>query len=135
MAMRVERDDYAAIAAATRERLGEVVAVAAFNIAERAAASMEGGKSGRLYVRRGVEHQASAPGEAPAIDTGILHDSFFTQKVDELEAIVGTNVEYAPHLELGTVNIAPRPFLLPATEDERSDFNAAVASVLRSGAR
>ncbi len=29
-----------------------------------------GEKTGRIYRRRGIEHQASAPGEPPASDTG-----------------------------------------------------------------
>ena len=33
---------------------------------------MEGGKSGTVYHRRSVSHTASAPGEAPANDTGRL---------------------------------------------------------------
>ncbi len=36
---------------------------------------MRGPKSGRVYRRKSVVHRASAPGEAPAIDTGILRFS------------------------------------------------------------
>lgn len=33
-----------------------------------------------------------------------------------LLAVVGTNVEYAPYVELGTYKMTARPFLLPALE-------------------
>ena len=35
-----------------------------------------GSRSGRVYFRRGVAHQASAPGEPPASQTGKLSGSF-----------------------------------------------------------
>lgn len=33
-----------------------------------------------------------------------------------LVAVIGTNVEYAPYVELGTSRMAAQPFLLPALE-------------------
>ena len=112
------------VSALIHQRVHDVTFAAATNIAERAAASMEGSKSGRLYGR----HRASAPGEAPAIDMGILHGSMFVRQVGPTAYLVGTNVEYAPHLEMGTVNIAMRPFLLPAVEDERAPYQRALAA-------
>lgn len=35
---------------------------------------------------------------------------------DGLVAVIGTNVEYAPYVELGTSKMAAQPFLLPALE-------------------
>lgn len=35
----------------------------------------------------------------------------------EITVYVGTNVEYAPHQELGTVKMTARPFLRPAFEN------------------
>jgi hypothetical protein len=70
-------------------------------------------KTGRIYRRRGVEHQASAPGESPASDTGALVASSTATVVDLDPVIRGTanwSSEHAAPLELGTVKMEPRPF-------------------------
>lgn len=70
---------------------------------------------GRVYGRR--KHRASAPGQGPAVDTGRLRSSISHEvgKVGTtIVARVGTDVEYAKYLELGTSKMAPRPFLRPA---------------------
>lgn len=130
----VRSNGFAKIGAELEQRLHDVAYAAATNIAERAAVSMEGPKHGRRYRRHNVTHQASAPREAPAIDTGILHGSMFVREVGPAAFIVGTNVEYAPHLEIGTVNMAARPFLVPAVEQERTAFVQAITAAVE-GAR
>lgn len=75
----------------------------------------QGKKSGKIYKRRGVTHQASAPDEAPATDRGRLVSSISHQELaDGLEVAVGTNLKYGRFLEFGTSNIAPRPWLYPS---------------------
>jgi phage gpG-like protein len=76
---------------------------------------MAEGKSGAIYRRGSGTHQASAPGEAPAIDTGAYVNSIQTKKTDD-GAEVGTNMEYGPFLEFGTGRIAKRPHFTPAVE-------------------
>lgn len=72
-------------------------------------------KTGRVYRRRGVEHQASAPGEAPASDTGRLVASIRTEyENNNLVGRVVASTNYAAHLEFGTQRMQPRPFLRPA---------------------
>lgn len=60
-------------------------------------------KTGRIYRRRGVSHQASAPGEAPATDSGTLVNA---RRIDRLTAQTAARLvftaEYAPHLEHGS---------------------------------
>lgn len=84
-------------------------------------------KQGRL--RRGrarVPHQASAPGEPPATDTGRLRATVshvVAEDADGLYAEVGSGanpaipgVQYAVFLELGTRFMEPRPWLRPSLD-------------------
>lgn len=69
--------------------------------------------TGRVYG----QHQASAPGEAPTVNTGRLRQAVNVQKVADGHYTVGSGrVEYADDLEFGTRTIAPRPAWRPAIE-------------------
>lgn len=68
-------------------------------------------RTGRVYTRGTVSHQASAPNEAPAPDTGTLRNSVQGDVFDNLTGVVSANTDYAAHLELGTERMAPRPYL------------------------
>lgn len=133
---------------ASAERLAEmVVERTAQGAVAHAKVSMAEPKSGRTYprgaVRRGKGekrrvvayrfHRASAPGEAPAIDTGHLVNSFFTKKLGRLVRIIGVNAEYAAALEFGTERIAPRPYLRPALNAVRGFFVGAMREIVRQG--
>ncbi len=81
-------------------------------------AEMLEGKHGRSY-RRGKEsvHVASAPGEAPADDSGNLLSSIDVVERSSLERVVGTAVEYSNYLEAGTSRMAPRPMWEKTAKD------------------
>ena len=87
------------------------------------------------YARGRKVHWSSAPGTPPAVDTGRLRSSITFQCSDgkgdagsagedgvgrpsaqplKPAVVIGTNVTYAPYLELGTSKMAARPFLRPA---------------------
>lgn len=59
------------------------------------------------------------------VDTGRLRNST-THIVDEGDkcAVIGTNVEYAPYVELGTRHQKPQPYLKPAAEDHESTYRS-----------
>lgn len=65
------------------------------------------------------------------VDTGRLRNSI-THTVDStaLEAFIGTNVEYAPHVELGTRHMDARPFLRPAAQDHGSQYRKVIHDAL-----
>lgn len=90
-------------------------------------------KTGRIYRRRGVAHQASAPGQAPASDTGRLVAS---RRVIILEAglrgrlTFGT--EYALPLEVGTINMEPRPYARRSLVETRNDVAAGLVMEIRA---
>jgi len=71
------------------------------------------------YKRGKKIHYSSQPGHPPAVDTGRLRASItyeVMQMFYKITGRVGTNVEYARHLELGTKDMQPRPYLRVAIE-------------------
>lgn len=86
------------------------------NILARARELMEEPKSGIHYPS--LPNQSSAPGEAPAVQSGALYGSGEAEGRG-LSVIVGFSDEKAVWMELGTSRIAPRPFLRPAFDEER----------------
>ena len=75
-------------------------------------------------------HTASAPGEAPATDTGRLASSVIYTKTGPMSAEVSTDVEYGPWLEWGTQNIAPRPNWRPKTLEAQPKFQRRMETAL-----
>lgn len=86
-------------------------------------AIQSGPKTGEMYGK----HQASAPGEAPATDTGHLVNSIQTEALGEGRARVFVGAEYGAALEYGTGHIAPRPYMRPAADDHREEVTQAAA--------
>jgi len=76
----------------------------------------DGPASGAVYAKGSVSHQASAPGEAPATDTGRLANSITFDKTGTMSATVGSDLVYAAALEFGGGRIDPRPAWVPAIE-------------------
>lgn len=98
-------------------------------------------KTGRIYKskhRKGATHQASAPGEFPAADSGRLHQSITSVEASTQDVIrfeTGGNVPYATYLELGTSRMAPRPHMVPAYEENIEAVKANVRAAVKRGAR
>lgn len=67
------------------------------------------------------------------VDTGRLRNSITHQQMDENTEVIGTNVEYAPFVELGTHKMNPRPFLRPAAENHTGEYLAIIKSVMGGG--
>ena len=105
-----------------------------------------GSKTGKIY-KRGKDgyHQASAPGEAPASDTGRLAGDSYplnALKVGEVEAIikglnatVGTHLTYGRYLEYGTTRMAERPWLRPAIDYNRPVFIGLLTKAITKAAK
>jgi hypothetical protein len=76
-------------------------------------------KTGREYAR-GVNndkvHRASAPGEAPATDSGGLVISIYNENRGKYAKAIGSRLDYAYYLEFGTFKMAKRPSWIPAVE-------------------
>lgn len=65
-------------------------------------------------------------------DTGRLRDSI-THTQDSDAAYIGTNVEYAPYVELGTSKQNARPFLRPAATEHSSEYKKLMEESLKNG--
>ena len=71
------------------------------------------------------------------VDTGRLRNSITHQQYDDDTEVVGSNVEYAPYVELGHHtrsgnNVAGRPFLRPAAEGHITEYRQIVESVMKN---
>ena len=68
------------------------------------------------------------------VDTGNLRNSI-THDVDDGEpaSYIGTNVEYAPYQELGTIQMKAQPFLKPAVNDHKDEYRKIIENELKNG--
>ena len=86
-------------------------------------ASMTGQKSGRIYkIGKNRTHQASAPGQAPAVLTGQLRSSIAVNRVTDYEYVVSIAAPYGRILEFAM----NRPFAIPASETAWASFTSVV---------
>lgn len=94
-------------------------------------------KTGRLYKRgKNRVHQASAPGESPANDTGNLARNITTvYDTPRLEGTVNVGTNYGRRLEYGyvgvdtlgrTYEVLPRPFARPALQDKTREIRQGI---------
>lgn len=122
----------AAFGKAADKYVADVVNGTAQNIKATATKSIERGtKSGIVYKKTGsrITHRASAPGQAPASDNGRLANSI-TAEIDGKQATITAETEYAAPLEFGTRDIEPRPFMVPALEQERPKFEKRLQKIV-----
>lgn len=76
-----------------------------------------------LNVERGAKQRCP-------VDTGRLRASI-THRVEADRAEVFTVVEYAPYVEFGTSRRAASPFLAPAAEEERPEYERRIRDAVR----
>lgn len=72
--------------------------------------------------------------ENHSVDTGRLRNSV-THIIDmgEEAVYIGTNVEYAPYVELGTSRSKEKPYLRPAAQDHETEYRKIFEKHLASG--
>jgi HK97 gp10 family phage protein len=123
------------LSAETERQAKQIIESTAIAIqADSVQAIEQGHKSGRVYLKTKakIKHVSSAPGEAPATDTGTLVKSIRYKNEPDGVAYVYTNLKYAPWLELGTRIMEPRPFLMPALEGNRKKFNDSFDALVKN---
>ncbi len=90
-------------------------------------------KTGRIYRRRGKTHQASAPGQPPATDTGSLASRSRTEyDAAEIKGTAIWSVTYARPLEFGTARMAARPFARPSLAEGEAVLEDWVGAAVRA---
>ena len=73
--------------------------------------------------------ESYAKGACP-VDTGRLRNSITHEQTGENEETIGSGVEYAPYVELGTTRMQAQPFLTPAAEGHSAEYESVVQSIL-----
>lgn len=66
------------------------------------------------------------------VDTGRLRGSITHEQFSEDTEVIGTNVEYAPYVELGTSKMSAKPFLRPAAANHTAEYRAIMQQVYGS---
>lgn len=77
----------------------------------------------------GLVAEGYAKDDCP-VDTGRLRNSISHAR-DDTSAYIGTNVEYAPYVELGTSRMKARPYLRPAAEEHADEYKEIVKAALQ----
>lgn len=91
--------------------------------------SMTTAKHGLTYRRGKKSHVASAPGEAPAVDYGLVLNSISVEREGN-DALITTSANISPHLEFGTARMQARPFMRPPMTEHRGKILTAVGKTL-----
>lgn len=85
----------------------------------------------RALEEVGLVAEGYAKKECP-VDTGRLRNSITHQvRPSEKSVYIGTNVDYAPYVELGTSRMKPQPFLRPAAADHEGTYKKIFESELK----
>lgn len=66
------------------------------------------------------------------VDTGRLRNSITHEQEDDTTEVIGTNVEYAAYVEMGTSRMKAQPYLEPAVTNHTSEYQDIVERYLRN---
>lgn len=88
-------------------------------------------KEAKALEMIGIKAEGYAKALCP-VDTGNLRNSI-THQVDlSVDGVyIGTNVEYGPYVELGTVKMKKRPYLRPAIDNHMAEYKHIVENELK----
>lgn len=124
---------------ALSKRIGDNVAKAVMKGAQMvrtdAIKSIQTPSAGKNVVRwrngKPKNRVASYAGLAPNTDTGALVKSIQVEVAPQYKgAFVGSNLEYAGHLENGTATMKPRPWLEPAYNKNVSGIKKLISAAI-----
>ena len=101
-------------------------------LAERYAKLLCTVDTGRL--RNSITHATSSfPGVGEYEDNhgNRFSDATANKTPEKYVVYIGTNVEYAPYVELGTVRMSARAFLRPAIADHINEYKDIISKVMK----
>jgi hypothetical protein len=131
--IKITKNDVGKLAAGLSYKAKAAAKKAALDTKSEITARMSDPKSGRIYRRGQKIHQASAPGEAPAIDTSLLVTSIHVSDYGRFGAMVYTNTEYAEVLERGGRYMQPRPAWRQAVDKIAPKFLDVIRRLVEKG--
>lgn len=105
------------------------MAVTFINNCPKAMSGMQRAKARALEIIGG-KAESYAKKRCP-VDTGRLRNSITHQRYDENTEVIGSNVEYAPYVELGTSRMAARPYLRPAAENHTAEYKRIIKNEMQ----
>jgi len=79
--------------------------------------------------------QKGAKDRCPVGKTGMLKASITVDFYGEMSAEIGPHMPYAPYVEYGTKKMEAQPFLFPAFEQERPNFEKGLAEAVKEATK
>lgn len=95
----------------------------------------QGAKSGVSYTKYNPRrtHKASAAGQPPAADTGLLANNIVLDiDANGFGANVESRADYSTALEFGTSKMAARPFMQPALEENKPKISRLAKQMIKA---
>lgn len=84
----------------------------------------------RALTAIGMTAEGYAKKETP-VDTGRLRNSISHKEIKK-SAYIGSNVEYAPYIELGTIKISPYHMLKRAASEHGDEYKKIIISAMKN---
>lgn len=87
-------------------------------------------RASQIVAETGFAIEAGAKRRA-RVDTGFMRGEIRFRQTGPLEGEVVAGAAYTIHHEFGTVHMAAQPMLVPAAEEARPGFEAAISGLYR----
>lgn len=89
---------------------------------------LQGERNAVIEINKVVYHAPES--KSGYVRTGTLRNSLSHTSHGDA-AYIGTNVEYAPYVEMGTIKMKARPYLKPAVMNHVDEYKQIVQSVMK----